>query len=74
MSKAEQNSGTRLNCAPHRPFIRSPQKKTEQRELRAYEFITVTRDHALNNAVKSSKKHSSSAQSLQYKSYLFNLN
>ncbi len=43
------------NCAP--------QKKTAQREFRAYVFITVTRDHALNNAVKSSKKHSSSAQS-----------
>ncbi len=55
VSKAEQNSGTRL--------IRAPQKKTAQRELRAYVFITVTRDHALNNAVKSSKKHSSSAQS-----------
>ncbi len=63
MSKAEQNSGTRLNCAPHWPFIHSPQKKTAQRELRAYAFITVTRDHALNNAVKSSEKHSSSAQS-----------
>ncbi len=62
--KAEQNSGTRLNCAPHGPFIRAPQKKTAQRELRAYAFITVTsRDHVLNNAVKSSKKHSSSAQS-----------
>ncbi len=37
--------------------------------------ITVTiRDHALNNAVKSSKKRSSSVQSSQYKSRLFNLN
>ncbi len=64
MSKAEKNSGTRLNCAPHRPFIRAPQKRTAQRELRANAFITETsRDHALNNAVKSSKKHSSSAQS-----------
>ncbi len=64
MWKAEQNSGTCLNCAPHWPFIRSPQKKTAQREFRAHAFITVTsRDHALNNAVKSSKKHSSSAQS-----------
>ncbi len=62
-TKAEQNSGTRLNCVPHGPFIRSPQKKTAQREFRASAFITVTsRDHALNNAVKSSKKHSSSAE------------
>ncbi len=35
-------------------------KRKPQRELRA--FITVTRDHALNNAVKSSTKHSSSAE------------
>ncbi len=62
VSKAEQNSGTRLNCAPHGPFIRSPQKKTAQRELRAYAFITVTRDHTLNNAMKSSKALEISAE------------
>ncbi len=66
VSKAEQNSGTRLNCAPHWPFIRSPQEENSvvQREHTAYAYITATsRDHALNNTVKYSKKHSSSEQS-----------
>ncbi len=64
VSKAEQNSGTYLNCAAHRPFIHLPQMKTARCEFRAYAFITATsRDQALNNVVISSKKHMSSAQS-----------
>ncbi len=75
MSKVEQNSGTRLNCAPLGPFIRSPQKKTAQRELRACAFIKVTRrDLALNNAVRSEAALEFSAElSEQITSLLFKL-
>ncbi len=51
----------------NKKMLITKKKKTAQRELRAYAFITVTsRNHALNNAVKSSKKHSAEFSSTNH--------